>query len=158
MSASTRDPRAAHPSLWDYAACYGLWAVVLALAFVALWAWRTAIEVLVSAFVGPRGAFAAVYIMGILLAGLLVLVGVLLSEAYLRSALDWRYGEPAPYRGRRRLVERFARLAALLLLATVLAVAVQVWTVWHVAPQPGSTSRRSPPIPPPPDALVPPGG
>jgi hypothetical protein len=131
---------------------------VVALAFAALWAWRTTIEVLVSAYVGQSQAFAAVYVTGILLMGLLVLVGVLLSEAYLRSALQRRYGETIPYRGLRRVGQRFARLAVLLLLATILAVAVQIWTVGHAGPQPGSAGRRAPRIPPPSDAPVPSGG
>jgi hypothetical protein len=151
-------PKTARPAVWDYAACYGLWALVLGLAFVALWTWRTTIEVLVSAFIPKRDAFAAVYIAAMLLAGVAVLVVVPLSEGYLRDALQRRYGETVPYHGLRRLVHRFARLAVPLVLVTLVAIVVQMWTVWHASPPPGTVGRRAPRVPPPPDALVPSGG
>jgi hypothetical protein len=122
----------------DYALCYGLWIVVLALAFWAFWAWRTTIEMLVDFYFRESDAFAAIYTASTLIAGLLLLIAIMASEAYLRGSLDRPYGETEPYFGLRRLRQRFGRILVPLLLTTVLAFGVQQWAVRQFLSQSGS--------------------
>lgn len=88
-------PRAA-----DYAACYGLYVLVLLLAYALFTIWRQAALVLTGLVVqGPANGVVDGTI--VVLIGLLIFVLVIAGEPYLRGGL---------HRG--DLVRRFARLAA----------------------------------------------
>jgi hypothetical protein len=115
------------PSFWDYAVCYGLYLVVLGIAFQVFWVWRATLEVLAGYLIRKSDAYASAYMLSTLFAGLALFIAVLIGEDYLRRGLARRYGESGGYGGLRRVIGRFARLVLPLVAASAIAVALQEW-------------------------------
>jgi hypothetical protein len=109
--------RLRHPTIWHYAACYALYAVVLALCYGAFWTWRSAIEVVLSFLLRHSTAFGLLYLSATLLVGLALFAVAMAGEGYLRSSI--RRGSL------RRLGNRFARLAVPLAIAMGVAIVLQ---------------------------------
>jgi membrane protein CcdC involved in cytochrome C biogenesis len=105
------------PTIWHYAACYALYAVVLALCFGAFWIWRSTIELLASFYFRRSNAFETVYLSTVLLVGLVLFAVVVGGEAYLRDSV--RRGSF------QRLVSRFVRVALPLAVVTGAGVLLQ---------------------------------
>jgi hypothetical protein len=135
------------PGLWDYAVCYGLYAVLLALCYLCFWTWRTTVEVVAGYLLRRHDAFEAAYLTSILLIALLLFVLIVAGEAYLRRGMEaQRAGARHRVGRRRRLLERFAVLAAPLVVALVVAWPLQEFTFQQAlagSGQPGGAAGGS---------------
>ncbi|MBI3973081.1 MAG: hypothetical protein HY332_17520 [Chloroflexi bacterium] len=116
------------PSRWAYALCYALYAVLIFLCYESFWAWRSTVEVVVGYYFRRHEAFQFVYLLFTLLSGLALFIVVAVSESYLRRGLDLPAVTQRASRPAARVLRRFARIAIPLVLALLVAFALQEWT------------------------------
>jgi hypothetical protein len=102
------------PGAWGYVACYVLFASVLPLVYVAgIVVWMQTVRIVAAHLFDDPFAFEWWSLGATVLVMLLMLVGTLAVEAYLSGGLR-----------RRRLVGRYVRVVAVIVLATVAGIAV----------------------------------
>lgn len=102
------------PGAWGYVACYVLFASVLPLVYVAgIVVWMQTVRIVAAHLFDDPFAFEWWSLGATVLVMLLMLVGTLAAEAYLSGGLR-----------RRRLVGRYVRVVAVIVLATVAGIAV----------------------------------
>lgn len=94
-----------------YLLCYGLYLLLLALAVLALFIWRSTILALIGALMGRGAANSLIYFGSLTLMGFLLFLLIIGGEPYLRGGVE-----------QRQLLRRFIRLAVPLVVAIVLAV------------------------------------
>jgi len=102
------------PTLRGYLACYALYIVLIIPGTIAvLLLWRSAILVMLAAFLGRSQANRLIYLTSMLLLGLGAFILVMAAGPYLRTGLR-----------RRQLMRRFRKLAIPLAAAAALALLV----------------------------------
>lgn len=92
----------ARPGFKDYAAVYGLFAVILVLAYAVFWIWRQALTVALQVFLPQNFGNRSTVLFTMLFFALGLFVAVLSAEVYLRKGIEGR---------RRQLGRRFLRMA-----------------------------------------------
>jgi hypothetical protein len=99
------------PTRLDYIACYGVYALLLALDVVVLLIWRVTILVLIGALVGPGSVNSAIYDFSMVVLGLGLFGLIIAAEPYLRNGVK-----------QGRLLYRAARVAVPLALFGLLGL------------------------------------
>jgi hypothetical protein len=110
MSMLNRSPRPV-----DYLSCYALFGLLLVIGYFAVFViWRATIVLLIEAFIGPNRINQSLYMLSMLFLGMALFVMILGAEHYLRTGIP-----------KRRVLNRFLRLAVPLVLFGVLGLLLQ---------------------------------
>jgi hypothetical protein len=146
MSRVVGEGRDQLPPSWSYAACYGLYGVILVLCYVSFWTWRSTAEVVVGHVYRKADALNAVYLTWTLIAGLILFVLAVGSEPYLRRGLESPRMVERRRRPLQRLAERFAHVVVPLAGAMFFALSLQEWALTQAAataaaPRPAVSAR-----------------
>jgi hypothetical protein len=97
-----------------YAVCYVLWLVIVAISVAALFVFRETVVPLLSLIVGPTPWAQAIILLGTLIAGMVLAIGALGSEPYLRHGVE-----------RGQLMRNFTQLALPLVLVCGVGLLIQ---------------------------------
>jgi hypothetical protein len=122
----------APPAGWIYVLLYGLYALILVLCYVTFWTWRSTAEVVIGYLLRRSDGLDAAYLGAILGIGLFLFALALITEPYLRAALErprraaLRRALAGPVR---RLIRRFVQVTGLLVGAIVVGLLLQDWAL-----------------------------
>ena len=110
------------PTLAALVTTYGLYGLIIALSGVVFFTWPTTIAALLGALAGANRANRAVYMFAMVGLGLLLLVGAMVAEPYLRNSQD-----------QRQRLRRFVGIALLLSGAAILGLLLRLWAQMSLA-------------------------
>ncbi len=100
----------------SYVACYILYGLLLVLSYFVIFViWRRTITELIATFISLERAGPFLYLLSVLLLGIVLFIGVLWAEYYLRTGIQ-----------RRQLLSRFVRLAVPLGILGILGQLLQM--------------------------------
>lgn len=109
--AGTTGYQSVQPTFGRYAACYGLYAVVLAACYANFWAWERVVKIAILAWLSGNIATEAFYAFSMVFVGGVLFAVALVTEHLLRTSVP-----------RGRLVATFKRIGIWLLAGFMLAL------------------------------------